>query len=94
MGVPTDLPEKSDHFSLPTGGPNWPSWEIDHFLLSMGAPTDLHEKWLFFVTHGPSPLKCFSAPRHQILAKKAPQNARNHDKAEFATKVLNQINLT
>ena len=42
----------------------------------------------------PSPLKCFSAPRHQILAKSAPQNARNHDKAEFATKVLDEVNLT
>ena len=35
----------------------------------------------------PGPLKCFSAPRHQILAKSAPQKARTHNKAEFATKV-------
>ena len=35
----------------------------------------------------PSPLKCFCAPRHQILAKSAPQKARKHDKADFATKV-------
>ena len=35
----------------------------------------------------PGPLKCFSAPRHHILAESAPQEARNRDKAEFATKV-------
>ena len=35
----------------------------------------------------PGPLKCLSAPRHQILAKSAPQKTRNRDKAEFATKV-------
>ena len=29
----------------------------------------------------PGPLKCFSAPRHQILAKSAPQKARNRDKS-------------
>ena len=34
----------------------------------------------------PGPLKCFSAPRYQSLAKSAPQKARNRDKAEFATK--------
>ena len=38
-------------------------------------------------TAHPGPLECFSAPRHQILAKSAPQKARNRDKAEFATKV-------
>ena len=35
----------------------------------------------------PGPLKCFCAPSHQILAKSAPQKARNRDKADFATKV-------
>ena len=35
----------------------------------------------------PGQLKCFSAPRHHILAKSASQKARNRDKAEFATKV-------
>ena len=35
----------------------------------------------------PGPLNCFSAPRHQILAKSAPQKVRIRDKAEFATKV-------
>ena len=35
----------------------------------------------------PGPLKCFNAPRHQILAKSAPQKACTCDKAEFATKV-------
>ena len=35
----------------------------------------------------PGPIKCFRAPSHQILAKCAPQKARNRDKAEFATKV-------
>ena len=35
----------------------------------------------------PGPLKCFSAPRHQILAESAPQKARNHERAEFLTKV-------
>ena len=34
-----------------------------------------------------NPFKCFSAPCHQILAKSAPQKARNRDKAEFVTKV-------
>ena len=29
----------------------------------------------------PGPLKYFSAPRHQILAKSAPQKARNRDKS-------------
>ena len=28
----------------------------------------------------PGPLKCFSAPRHQILAKSAPEKAHNCDK--------------
>ena len=37
--------------------------------------------------HPPGPLKCFNAPSQQILAKSAPQKARNRDKAEFATKV-------
>ena len=36
---------------------------------------------------GPGPLKCFCAPSHHILAKSAPQKARNRDKADFATKV-------
>ena len=36
----------------------------------------------------PGPIKCFSAPCHQISGKSAPQKARNLDKAEFATKVL------
>ena len=35
----------------------------------------------------PGPLKCFSAPGHQILGKSAPQKAHNRDKAEFVTKV-------
>ena len=35
----------------------------------------------------PVPLKCFRAPSHQILAKSAPQKARNRDKPDFATKV-------
>ena len=35
----------------------------------------------------PGPLKCLCAPRHQISAKSAPQKARNHDKAKFATKL-------
>ena len=32
-------------------------------------------------------LKCFCAPIHQILAKSAPQKARNRDKAKFAAKL-------
>ena len=32
-------------------------------------------------------IKMFSAPRHRILSKSAPQKALNRDKAEFATKV-------
>ena len=35
----------------------------------------------------PGPLKCFCAPRRQILAKSAPPKARNRDKAKFATKL-------
>ena len=35
----------------------------------------------------PGPLKCFCAPRHQILAKCAGQKAYNCDKAKFATKL-------
>ena len=35
----------------------------------------------------PGPLKCLCAPSHQILARSAPQKARNRDNAEFATKV-------
>ena len=35
----------------------------------------------------PGPLKCLCAPSHQILAKSAPQKARNRDKPDFATKV-------
>ena len=40
----------------------------------------------FWESNRPGPLKCFSAPPHQISAKSAPQKARNHDTAEFATK--------
>ena len=35
----------------------------------------------------PGPLKCFGASHHQILAISAPQEARNHDKTEFAAKM-------
>ena len=35
----------------------------------------------------PGPIKCLCAPSHQILAKSAPQKARNRDNVEFATKV-------
>ena len=35
----------------------------------------------------PGPLKCFSATRHQNLAKSAPQKAHNRDKVECVTKV-------
>ena len=34
-----------------------------------------------------APVQCFSAPRHQILTKSAPQKAHNRNKAELATKV-------
>ena len=36
---------------------------------------------------GDGRIKCLRAPSHQILAKSAPQKARNRDKVEFATKV-------
>ena len=49
----------------------------------------------FWESNRPGPLKCFSAPHHQISAKSAPQKARNHDTAEFATKKnVNQVNST
>ena len=45
-------------------------------------------------TTRPGPLKCFCAPSHQILAKSAPQKARDRDNAEFATKLrkLSKLN--
>ena len=46
-----------------------------------------YHKWFFLSHIPPGPLKCFSAPGYQILAKSAPQKVRNPDKAEFATKV-------
>ena len=55
--------------------------------------TDQHVKERNFITDSreqrfnPCLLKYFSAPCHQILAKSAPQKARNRDKTEFATKV-------
>ena len=36
----------------------------------------------------PGPLKCFCAPRHQILAKSAPQKVRNRNKAIFCDKTM------
>ena len=51
---------------------------------------DVQSAYPIFVILGtplPGPLKCFSAPCRQILAKRAPQKARNRDKAEFATNV-------
>ena len=48
----------------------------------------VEQKGKFFkmhIAHRPGPLKCFSAPHHQILAKSALQKVHNRDKAEFAT---------
>ena len=46
-----------------------------------------HKMYVASLDQWPGRIKCFCAPSHQILAKSAPQNARNRDKAEFATKV-------
>ena len=51
------------------------------------APPILQKHFVLLLGTGPGPLKCFCAPSHHILAKSAPQKARNRDKADFATKV-------
>ena len=74
--------------------------QAEGFILDMGVclehmhKTDFRPNNLRYViflmslwSQRPSPLKCFSAPCHKILAKSAPQKARVRDIAEFATTV-------
>ena len=43
-------------------------------------------------TFYPGPLKCFGAPRHQILAKIAPQKTHNRAKLNSRQECVNQVN--